>query len=97
MFPDRELVAITHPMGPECEEDPGDIEELLPNNLSPNFTNDVIHLKEKIFNDTPIKKVWSRKINGKILSFLIKDYVLSLNSKGSRVNFSQSWHMYLDD
>ena len=55
MFPDRELVTMTHPLGRECTDDPGDIESLGPEGLSDRFQGDVIHLKEKILNDTPIK------------------------------------------
>lgn len=37
MFPDRELVAISHPLGPECDEDPGDIESIEPEDLAGRF------------------------------------------------------------
>ena len=37
MFPDRELLAVRHPMGPEVEDDPGDLQSLGLQGLSAEF------------------------------------------------------------
>ena len=75
MFPDRELVAIRHPLGPEEQDDPGDLQSLALGDLSPEFTSDAHFLRSKIINDTPIKQIWSRTITGHTLAFLLTEYV----------------------
>ena len=37
LFPDRELLAVRHPMGPEVEDDPGDLQSLGLQGLSAEF------------------------------------------------------------
>lgn len=75
MFPDRELVAIRHPLGAEEDGDPGDLMSLGPDAMSNEFRSDVVYLRNKIINDTPIKQIWSRSIDGKTLAFLLTEYV----------------------
>ena len=75
MFPDRELVLMNHPLVVGQEGDVGDLEEIGPENLGEEFTNDIRHLRAKILNDTPVKQIWSRKITGNTLAFLLSEYV----------------------
>ena len=72
LFPDRELVQMRHPLEDVKEGEPGELE---PEMLGPEFREDVAFLRSKIFNDTPVKQIWSRKVTGKILAFLLPEYV----------------------
>ena len=45
-------------------------------------------------NETPIKQIWSRKITGTTFSFLLSEYVTTLNESG-RINFSSAWEFFI--
>ena len=72
LFPDRELVQMRHPLEDVKEGETGELE---PEMLGPEFREDLGFLRSKILNDTPVKQIWSRKVTGKILAFLLPEYV----------------------
>ena len=72
LFPDRELVRMRHPLEDVKEGETGELE---PEMLGPEFREDLGFLRSKILNDTPVKQIWSRKVTGKILAFLLPEYV----------------------
>ena len=73
MFPDRELVSMRHPLG-DFEGDPGDMESMGEDGLDKGFNEDKQNLYQKMLL-TPVKQIWSRKIDGATLSFLLTEYV----------------------
>ena len=67
---------MRHPLEGVKEGETGDLD---PEMLGPEFTEDIHFLRSKILNDTPVKQIWSRKVTGKIMAFLLTEYVSGLN------------------
>lgn len=98
LFPDRELVVMRHPLGADVEDEVADLEslDLGEINEAADFIADAGHLQKKILTETPIKQIWSRKITGTTLAFLLQEYILALNAKGNVIHFSNIWEFYLE-
>ncbi len=96
LFPDRELTAIVNPLGAEVEDDAGDLKSMGAEALNDQFKEDALWIRGKILEDTPAKQIWSRKINGPIIAFLLNEYIAEINEPGSTIHFSQSWEFFME-
>ena len=93
LFPDRELIRMRHPLENCVEGETGNLGEI---DLGPEFREDLEYFQAKVFNETPVKQIWSRKITGKILAFLLQEYVQYLNKQGGRIDFSAAWDFFME-
>jgi hypothetical protein len=71
MFPDRELINIRHPLGPDSLEAPGLLESGDDPRLWEGFKGDAQYMHSKVFTETPAKQIWSRSIQGQTLASLL--------------------------
>lgn len=110
-FPDRELVTIRHPLGVDGQDAEIDYDLMQAGieDLSEEFKSDVLFLRDKLLESTPVKQIWTRSgkpggfamdengsKTGKTLAFLLNEYVQALNDKGSVIQFDQAWDFYLE-
>ena len=94
-FPDRELVVMPNPISPDAE-DVIDLSSFEPENLDKDFVDGCSYLRVKLFHDTPVKQIWSRKITGATFVFMLNEYINAINDKGSTIQFSDIWEFYLE-
>ena len=78
-FKDRECVTLPRPV--DKEEDLHKLNNIPFNELKSNFRDEFLNLKRKIYEDSKIKKIANKKVNGPILVELLKSFIKSLNSK----------------
>ena len=78
-FKDRECITLPRPV--DKEEDLHRLNNIPFNELKSNFREEFLNLKRKIYEDSKIKKIGNKKINGPILVELLKSFIKSLNSK----------------
>ena len=78
-FKDRECITLPRPV--DKEEDLHRLNEIPFSGLKPNFREEFLNLKKKIYEDSKIKKIGKKKINGPILVELLISFINSLNSK----------------
>ena len=65
----------------EQEEDLHRLNEIRFDQLKPNFRNKFLNLKRKVYEESKIKRIGNKKINGPILVNLLIQFINSLNSK----------------
>ena len=78
-FKERECVTLPRPV--DKEEDLHKLNNIPFNELKSNFRDEFLNLKRKIYEDSKIKKIGNKKINGPVLVELLKSFIKSLNSK----------------
>ncbi len=81
LFPDRELTALINPLGADVEDDAGDLKSMGAEALNDQFKDDALWIRGKILEDTPAKQIWSRKITGPIIAFLLNEYIAEVCPK----------------
>ena len=99
LFPDRELVIMRHPLGEDIEADQNiDLESIDLDTMqeAQSFVTDAEHLRKKVLTETPIKQIWSRRVNGSTLAFLLREFIVALNKKGNVIHFSDTWEFFLE-
>ena len=78
-FKERECITLPRPV--EQEEDLHKLNEIRFDQLKPNFRNEFLNLKKKVYEESKIKRIGNKKINGPILVNLLIQFINSLNSK----------------
>ena len=78
-FKERECITLPRPV--EQEEDLHKLNEIRFDQLKPNFRNEFLNLKRKVYEESKIKRIGNKKINGPILVNLLIQFINSLNSK----------------
>ena len=78
-FKERECITLPRPV--EQEEDLHKLNEIRFDQLKPNFRNEFLNLKRKVYEESKIKRIGNKKINGPILVNLLVQFINSLNSK----------------
>ena len=78
-FKERECITLPRPV--DQEEDLHKLDEIPFDKLKPNFRSEFLNLKNKVYEDSRIKKIGNKKINGPILVGLLTQFINSLNSK----------------
>ena len=78
-FKERECITLPRPV--DLEEDLHKLNQIPFNQLKPNFRSEFLNLKRKIYEESRIKKIGPKKINGPILVGLLTQFINSLNSK----------------
>ena len=78
-FKERECITLPRPV--EQEEDLHKLNEIRFYQLKPNFRNEFLNLKRKVYEESKIKRIGNKKINGPILVNLLIQFINSLNSK----------------
>jgi len=78
-FKDRECITLPRPV--DQEEDLHKLNEIPFNELKHNFREEFLNLKGKIYENSKIKKIGNKKVNGPILVGLLTSFINSLNSK----------------
>ena len=78
-FKDRECITLPRPV--DKEEDLHKLNEIPFSGLKPNFREEFLNLKGKIYENSRIKKIGNKKVNGPILVGLLTSFINSLNSK----------------
>jgi len=78
-FKERECITLPRPV--EQEEDLHKLNEIRFDQLKPNFRNEFLNLKKKVYEESKIKRIGNKKINGPILVNLLVQFINSLNSK----------------
>ena len=78
-FKDRECVTLPRPV--DTEEDLHKLEQIPFDKLKSNFRSEFLNLKKKVYEESRIKRIGNKKINGPILVGLLTQFINSLNSK----------------
>ena len=78
-FKNRECITLPRPVNKE--EDLHKLNEIPFSGLKPNFREEFLNLKRKVYEDSRVKKIGNKKINGPILVGLLTSFINSLNSK----------------
>ena len=78
-FKERECVTLPRPV--EQEEDLHKLNEIPFSELKPNFREEFLNLKRKVYETSKVKKIGNKRINGPILVELLTSFINSLNSK----------------
>ena len=78
-FKERECVTLPRPV--DQEEDLHKLDEIPFDKLKPNFRSEFLNLKNKVYENSKIKRIGNKKINGPILVGLLTQFINSLNSK----------------
>ena len=78
-FKERECVTLPRPV--DQEEDLHKLDEIPFDKLKPNFRSEFLNLKNKIYENSKVKRIGNKKINGPILVGLLTQFINSLNSK----------------
>ena len=78
-FKDRECITLPRPV--DQERDLHKLNEIPFNGLKPNFREEFLNLKRKIYENSKIKKIGNKRVNGPILVGLLKSFITALNSK----------------
>ena len=78
-FKERECVTLPRPV--DQEEDLHKLDEIPFDKLKPNFRNEFLNLKKKVYEDSRVKRIGNKKINGPVLVGLLTQFINSLNSK----------------
>ena len=76
MFPDREMVGLSHPGGPDGKGDFPNLSIHDKKRVSSEFFNQTVQMYEhNITMDTPPKQILGQKLNGEMLALLIELFV----------------------
>ena len=78
-FKERECVTLPRPV--DLEEDLHKLDEIPFEKLKPNFRSEFLKLKMNIYENSRVKKLGNKKINGPILVGLLTQFINSLNLK----------------
>ena len=78
-FKERECVTLPRPV--DQEEDLHKLDEIPFDKLKPNFRSEFLNLKNKVYENSKVKRIGNKKINGPILVGLLTQFINSLNSK----------------
>ena len=78
-FKERECVTLPRPV--DLEEDLHKLDEIPFEKLKPNFRSEFLKLKMNVYENSRVKKLGNKKINGPILVGLLTQFINSLNSK----------------
>ena len=78
-FKERECVTLPRPV--DQEEDLHKLDEIPFDKLKPNFRSEFLNLKNKVYENSRVKRIGNKKINGPILVGLLNQFINSLNSK----------------
>ena len=78
-FKERECVTLPRPV--DLEEDLHKLDEIPFEKLKPNFRSEFLNLKNKVYENSKVKRIGNKKINGPILVGLLTQFINSLNSK----------------
>ena len=78
-FKDRECITLPRPV--DQERDLQKLNEIPFDGLKPNFREEFLNLKRKIYENSKVKKIGNKKVNGPILVGLLKSFISALNSK----------------
>jgi len=78
-FKDRECITLPRPV--DQERDLQKLNEIPFDGLKPNFREEFLNLKRKIYENSKVKKIGNKKVNGPILVGLLKSFIAALNSK----------------
>ena len=78
-FKDRECITLPRPV--DQERDLQKLNEIPFDGLKPNFREEFLNLKRKIYENSKVKKIENKKVNGPILVGLLKSFISALNSK----------------
>ncbi len=78
-FKERECVTLPRPV--EQEEDLHKLNQIPFSELKPNFREEFLNLKRKVYETSKVKKIGNKRINGPILVELLTSFINSLNSK----------------
>ena len=78
-FKERECVTLPRPV--DSEEDLHKLNEIPFEQLKPNFRSEFLKLKTNVYENSRVKKIGNKKINGPILVGLLTQFINSLNSK----------------
>ena len=92
-FQQRELLTLVRPV--EDEEFLGKLDKLEWKEFREEFRQKATVLKYKVFNETPVKQMNGKHINGVFLASLIEQYVEALN-KGVAPNISSAWENVIE-
>ena len=78
-FKNRECITLPRPV--DKEEDLHKLNEIPFSGLKPNFRDEFLNLKRKVYENSHVKKIGNKKINGPTLVGLLTSFINSLNSK----------------
>jgi len=78
-FKERECVTLPRPV--DQEEDLHKLDEIPFDKLKPNFRSEFLNLKNKVYENSKVKRIGNKKINGPVLVGLLTQFINSLNSK----------------
>ena len=78
-FKDRECITLPRPV--DQEEDLHKLNQIPFSKLKPNFREEFLNLKRTIYENSKVKRIGNKKINGPILVELLTSFINSLNSK----------------
>ena len=78
-FKFRECVTLPRPV--DQEKDLHKLNKIPFSELKPNFREEFLNLKRKIYETSYVKKIGNKKVNGPILVELLTSFINSLNSK----------------
>jgi len=78
-FKDRECITLPRPV--DQEEDLHKLNQIPFSVLKPNFREEFLNLKRTIYENSKVKRIGNKKINGPILVQLLTSFINSLNSK----------------
>ena len=78
-FKERECVTLPRPV--DSEDDLHKLDEIPFEQLKPNFRSEFLKLKTNVYENSRVKKLGNKKINGPILVGLLTQFINSLNSK----------------
>ena len=78
-FKDRECITLPRPV--DQEEDLHKLNQIPFSELKPNFREEFLNLKRTIYENSKVKRIGNKKINGPILVELLTSFINSLNSK----------------
>ena len=87
-FKDRDCFTMVRPLTDEDQLQ--NLENLPPEKLRPEFTEQIINLRKKIFSRIKIKKMNDTGLNGNMYLNLVKGLISALNS-GSVPNIENTW------
>ena len=78
-FKERECITLPRPV--DQEEDLHKLNEIPFNQLKANFRSEFLNLKRKVYEESRVKRIGNKKVNGPILVELLTQFINSLNSK----------------
>jgi hypothetical protein len=84
-FPDRDCLTLVKPL--VKESDLKMLNNIMLEKLNPDFQNEILELKNKIFKNLSCKRIKGKKLNGFSLAFLIEEWIKTVNA-GETININ---------